>query len=139
MKHATWVLVLLVALAATPAHAAVVGKEVAYRAGDTARKGFLAYDDRQTGKRPGVLVVHEWWGLNDYARKRATMLAALGYTALAVDMYGNGKTTEHSADAGAFTKEVTQNLAVERARFQAALDVLKAQPPTDAPRIAALG
>ena len=139
MKYATPWLFLLCLLAAIPAHAAVVGKEVDYRAGDTVLKGFLAYDDAKAGKRPGVLVVHEWWGLNDYARKRATMLAELGYTALAVDMYGNGKTTEHSADADAFTKEVTQNLAVERARFQAALDLLKAQPTTDPARIAAIG
>ncbi|MBI3604303.1 MAG: dienelactone hydrolase family protein [Nitrospirae bacterium] len=132
-------LVLVLALASLPAHAAVIGKEVDYRAGDTVLKGFLAYDDAKPGKRPGVLVVHEWWGLNDYARKRATMLAELGYTALAVDMYGNGKTTEHSNDAGAFTKEVTQNLAVERARFQAALDLLKAQPTTDPAHIAAIG
>jgi dienelactone hydrolase len=139
MKSANWLLFLLLLLVTLPAHAAVVGKNVTYRAGDTVLKGFLAYDDATPGKRPGVLVVHEWWGLNDYARMRARMLAELGYTALAVDMYGDGKTTEHSNDAGAFTKEVTQNLAVERARFQAALDLLKAQPQTDPARIAAIG
>jgi dienelactone hydrolase len=140
MKQITWLLVVfLLVLTAIPARAAVVGKEVTYRAGDTVLKGFLAYDDARSGKRPGVLVVHEWWGLNDYARKRATMLAELGYTTLAVDMYGNGKTTEHADDAGAFTKAVTQNIAVERARFEAALALLKAQPTTDPNRIAAIG
>ena len=54
-------------------------------------KGYLAYDENVKGKRPGVFVVPEWWGLNDYARRRAGMLAELGYTALAVDMYGEGK------------------------------------------------
>ena len=54
-------------------------------------KGYLAYDDQIEGKRPGVLVVHEWWGHNEYVRNRARMLAELGYTALAVDMYGDGK------------------------------------------------
>jgi dienelactone hydrolase len=139
MKHTIWLSFFLLVLIASPSHAAVVGKEINYRAGDTALKGFLAYDDAKPGKRPGVLVVHEWWGLNDYARKRATMLAELGYTALAVDMFGNGKTTEHSNDAGAFTKEVTQNIAIERARFQAALELLKAQPTTDPAHIAAIG
>jgi dienelactone hydrolase len=139
MKHITWLLFVFLVLTALPAHAAVVGKEIDYHAGDLTLKGFLAYDDAKSGKRPGVLVVHEWWGLNDYARKRATMLAELGYTALAVDMYGNGKTTEHASDAGALTREATQNSAVERARFEAALDLLKAQPTTDPSRIAAIG
>jgi dienelactone hydrolase len=71
-------------------YSAVVGKEVDYKAGDVTLKGYLAVDDSIEGKRPGVLVVHEWWGHNEYARKRADMLAELGYTALAVDMYGEG-------------------------------------------------
>lgn len=139
MKRVRWLLASFLVLSALPAHAAVVGKEIDYRSGDTALKGFLAYDDAKPGRRPGVLVVHEWWGLNDYARKRATMLAELGYTALAVDMYGNGAHTEHPSEAGAFTKEVTKNIAVERARFQAAIDLLRAQPTTDPARIAAIG
>ena len=69
----------------------VEGKDVQYSADGVVLKGYLAYDKNVKGKRPGVLVVHEWWGLNDYARKRANMLAELGYTALAVDMYGDGK------------------------------------------------
>ncbi len=138
MKNIVWLFVALLA-AAAPAHAAVVGKEVDYRAGETELKGFLAYDDNRPGKRPGVLVVHEWWGLNDYARKRATMLAELGYTALAVDMYGNGATTEHPDEAGKFSKEISQNGPLARARFEAALELLKSQPTTDPERIAAIG
>ncbi|HUH65221.1 MAG TPA: dienelactone hydrolase family protein, partial [Syntrophales bacterium] len=68
----------------------IVGKEVTYSAQGVEMKGYLAYDKNIKGKRPGVLVVHEWWGLNDYARKRARMLAGLGYTAFALDMYGEG-------------------------------------------------
>ncbi|MEW6325928.1 MAG: dienelactone hydrolase family protein [Nitrospirota bacterium] len=139
MKHAAWLLLVLITLAAFPAHAAVVGKEVTYRAGDTALKGFLAYDDALAGKRPGVLVVHEWWGLNDYARKRATMLAELGYTALAVDMYGNGTATEHADEAGKFSTQVSQNIDLARSRFNAALTLLQSQPTTDPERIAAIG
>ena len=70
----------------------IVGKAVEYSAQGVVMKGYLAYDENIKGKRPGVLVIHEWWGLNDYARKRARMLAELGYTGLAVDMYGEGKT-----------------------------------------------
>ena len=68
-------------------------------------KGLLAWDDESEAKRPGVLVVHEWWGRNDYVRKRAVMLAELGYVAMAVDMYGDGKAADHSKDAGAFAGE----------------------------------
>jgi dienelactone hydrolase len=64
--------------------------------------GYYAYDDAIKGKRPGVVVVHEWWGLNDYAKRRARDLAELGYSALAIDMYGEGKNTEHPKDAMAF-------------------------------------
>jgi dienelactone hydrolase len=70
----------------------------------------LAHDDSVKGKQPGILVVHEWWGLNDYARKRADMLAGLGYTAFAVDMYGDGKTASHLDDAGKFSTELMKKL-----------------------------
>ena len=83
-----WFFVLLCLGAVGGAHAEVKGEPVEYRAGDTVLKGYLAYNDSIQGKRPGILVVHEWWGLNDYARQRARQLAELGYTALAVDMYG---------------------------------------------------
>lgn len=85
----------LVVLTAFPAAAKVRGRVVEYRDGTVTMKGYLAWDPALKGKRPGVLVVHEWWGHNEYARKRARMLAGLGYTALAVDMYGEGKQAPH--------------------------------------------
>jgi dienelactone hydrolase len=131
---------LLCALALpAPLRADVQTKEVQYEAGGVTLKGFLAWDGAATGKRPGVLVVHEWWGHNEYARRRARMLAELGYTALAVDMYGDGKTADHPEDAGKFSGELMKNADVTRARFMAGLDFLKAQPQTDPSRIGAIG
>ncbi|MCG3118116.1 MAG: hypothetical protein ALAOOOJD_00255 [bacterium] len=121
------------------AHAAVKHAEVTYTANGITMKGYLAYDDAIKGKRPGVLVVHEWWGHNEYARKRARMLAGLGYIALAVDMYGDGKQAAHPDDAGKFASAVMQNMEDAKARFMAALDLLNKNPHTDPARIAAIG
>jgi dienelactone hydrolase len=118
---------------------AVVGREVSYRAGDTPLKGYLAYDDAIQGTRPGILVVHEWWGQNAYARKRADMLAELGYTALALDMYGEGRTAGHPDDAARFSGAVRQNLPLMKARFLAARTFLTEQPSVDPDKIAAIG
>jgi dienelactone hydrolase len=117
----------------------IVGKTVEYSAQGMVMKGYLAYDENIKGKRPGVLVVHEWWGLDDYARKRARMLAGLGYTALAVDMYGEGKVAMHPDDAGRFASELMKNFDVAKARFMAAMDFLKQQETIDPTRIAAIG
>jgi dienelactone hydrolase len=117
----------------------IVGKDVAYSADGVVMKSYLAYDENIKGKRPGVLVVHEWWGLNDYARTRARMLAGLGYTALAVDMYGEGKVATHPDDAGKFSSALMKNFDVGKARFMAAMDFLKGQPTVDPARIAAIG
>jgi dienelactone hydrolase len=114
-------------------------EEVVYTANGDTLKGYLAYDQSVEGKHPGVLVVHEWWGQNDYARKRARMLAKLGYTAFALDMYGNGKEAAHPEDAQKFASEVMQNLDAAEVRFNAALELLKNNPATDAERIAAIG
>ena len=81
-------------------------KVIPYQHGDVQLEGFLAWDDSQTGKRHGVLVVHEWWGLNEYARDRARQLAGLGYVAFAVDMYGKGQVTTHPDEAGTWMKQV---------------------------------
>lgn len=129
----------LLLLACLPAQAAVIGQEVSYQAGDTGMKGYLAWDDAVQGKRPGVLVVHEWWGHNAYARRRAEMLAALGYTALAVDMYGAGKTADHPEDAGKFSGAVRKDLPLMKARFDAARHFLDEQPTVDPKKNAAIG
>jgi dienelactone hydrolase len=117
----------------------IEGKEVQYSAGGVVMKGYLAYDMNIRGKRPGVLVVHEWWGLNEYARKRARMLAELGYTALAVDMYGDGKQAMHPDEAGKLSSELMKNFDSAKNRFTAAMEFLKKQPPVDPDRIAAIG
>ncbi len=132
-------LLALVAFARWPAEAKVVGRTVEYSGGGASMKGYLAYDDSIQGARPGILVVHEWWGLNEYARRRARMLAGLGYTALAVDMYGGGQVTTHPDDATKFSNEVMKNFPEAKARFAAAESLLKAQPTVDANRIGAIG
>ncbi len=139
MKFLGAVLLIICAFFTTAALAEIKGEEVEYKSDGTTLKGYLAYDDSIEGKRPGVLVVHEWWGHNDYARKRADMLAELGYTALAVDMYGEGKNTKHAEDAKKFMTEVMSNMDVAQKRFEAAMDFLKAQPTVDPEKIAAIG
>lgn len=117
----------------------LVGEEVSYKADTTAMIGFIAYDENATEKRPGILVVHEWWGHNDYVRERAKMLAELGYVALAVDMYGDGKQADHPDDAGKFAMSVMGNFPTAQARFNAALEVLKNHPKVASEEIGAIG
>ncbi len=118
--------------------AETMSREVTYPAGQVIANGLLAVPAGE-GKHPGVLVVHEWWGINDYARGRAEMLAELGYVALAVDMYGDGKTAEHPDDAGAFAKAVMSDLPEATERFEAAMKFLAAQPEVESGKIAAIG
>jgi len=143
MKNVMRALVVLAFLSALAVSASaksdIKGKEVTYRSGVTVMKGYLAYDDAVKGKRPGVLVVHEWWGQNEYARKRARMLAEMGYAALAVDMYGDGRQAMHPDDAGKFSSEVMKNFDTAKARFTAARDFLEKQPVVDSGEIAAIG
>ena len=134
----------LLALAMVVATAAIVCAEVktktiTYEQGGVSFKGHLAWDDAAKGKRPGVLLVHEWWGLNDYARLRAEQLAKLGYVTFACDMYGEGKHTEHPQEAGQFAGEVRKNVKVWQARAQAGLKVLRDQEQVDANKLAAIG
>ena len=139
MRFLSIFLVLMFAFLSVSASAKVVGKDVEYKSGDTTLKGYLAYDDSKEGKRPGVLVVHEWWGHNEYARARADKLAELGYTALAVDMYGDAQNADHPEKAGELAKSVLSNMDVAEARFQAGIDFLKAQPTVNPEYIAAIG
>jgi dienelactone hydrolase len=117
----------------------IITEEVSYTANGTELKGFLAFDENADGELPGVIVVHEWWGQNEYARERARQLAELGYAALAIDMYGEGKTTDHPDDAGKFSSEVMKQMETARARFNAGLDQLKNRPNIDTSNIAAIG
>jgi dienelactone hydrolase len=121
------------------AGAEVQTKEVTYKQGDTELQGFFAWDAQAKGKRPGVLVVHEWWGHNQHARNQAIRLAKSGYVGFALDMYGKGKVTTHPPDAEAFAAEATRDFEVAKARFSAALDVLKKDPHVDREKIAAIG
>ncbi len=121
------------------ARAEMITKTIPYIDGDVKLQGFLAYDDKAAGPRPGVLVVHEWWGQNDYARKRARMLAELGYVALAVDMYGGAKVVTTPDEAGQLAGPFYKDVPMLRRRMDAALDTLKAQPGVDAARLGAIG
>jgi dienelactone hydrolase len=128
-----------VTITAGAAEAAVVTKVVEYEYDGVKLKGFLASDDAVKEKRPGVLVVHEWWGLNEYAQERCKKLAALGYVAFAPDMYGNGAVTEHPADAKKMADLTRENVKVWRGRAEAGLKQLKAQPNVDPDKCAAIG
>ena len=119
--------------------AASAGENVTYSADGTTLKGYIARPAAAGGKRPGVLVVHEWWGNDDYTRKRADMLAQLGYVALAVDMYGDGKTIDNPKEAGALSGGAYKDMDVSAKRFRAAQELLARQPDVDARRIAAIG
>ena len=121
------------------ADAALKSEKVTYKVGDRELAGHLVYDDAITGPRPGVIVVHEWWGHDAYARRRADMLAAEGYTAFALDMYGTGKLADHPKDAGAFAKEVYKTKGAMHARFNAAYKLLKQHKMVDASKTAAIG
>ena len=129
----------LLLLSATGLRAGIATRSIDYTADGVTLKGYIAYDKDVTGKRPGILVVHEWWGHNEYSRKRAEMLAELGYVALAVDMYGDGKQAGHPEDAGKFSSEIMKNMPVMKERFLAALDLLKKDSHVDAKQIGAIG
>lgn len=123
----------------SPTFAAIKLEPVEYKHGDTVLKGYLAYDDAKTGKRPGILVVHEWWGCNDYAQSRAKQLAELGYVAFACDMYGSGKITTDPAEAGKLAGGIRKDPKVWRERAAAGLKVLADHKLVDANKLAAIG
>jgi dienelactone hydrolase len=121
------------------AQAKIQSKTVNYTIDGQPFQGYLSYDDAFRGKRPGVLVVHEWWGHNAYARKRADMLAKLGYTAFALDMYGAGKLAEHPDDARQFMQAAMADMTVMEKRFNQASQWLQKHPTVDSNKIAAIG
>lgn len=117
----------------------ITTKDVDYQVGEQNFKGYMALNGSADDKRPGIVVVHEWWGHNDYARKRADQLADLGYNAIALDMYGDGKTAEHPKDAMKFSKQAFSNPKLLKAKFNAAVELLKKQESVDTDRIGAIG
>ena len=121
------------------ASAEVKSEDLTYAVGDKTFKGYIAYDDALTEKRPGIIVVHEWWGHNEYVRQRARQLAELGYVAMAIDMYGDGKIAQNPDEAGTLSKEVYSQPEAAKERFTAALEVLKNFQWTDKERIGAIG
>lgn len=121
------------------ASAAVQSKKIEYKHGELNCIGYLAWDDAISGPRPGVLVFHEFWGLDAYAKRRVDQLAGLGYIAFAPDMYGNGKLAEHPKDAGAMAGAVRQNVEDWKSRGLQALEILRSQPQCDKTKVAAIG
>lgn len=124
---------------ALPAVGAVQEQRVSYGDGDAVLTGFTYWDDQFSEPRPGVLVVHEWWGLNEYAKQRARMLAEAGYLAMAIDMYGDNRVTEHLDQAKGWMQAITANQEAWQRRAAAGLAQLTAVQGVDVQRLAAIG
>ena len=118
--------------------AAIREENVSYTAGNTNMNGFVVYKDTNA-KSPGVLLVHEWWGLNDYVKSRARQLASMGYIAMAVDMFGDGKTAANPDEAGKLAGPFYQDPSLTKTRLDAALAKLKTFDQLDTSKIAAIG
>jgi dienelactone hydrolase len=130
----------LLALALSgPAFAGIQEEAVTYKDGDTVLKGYIVYDDAVKAKRPGVVVVHEWWGITKHTRAEARRFAQEGYTAFVADMYGDAKTADNPTDASGLMKSVMGNPALVQSRFGAARDLLAKHATVDAKRIGASG
>ena len=121
------------------AYAAIQEEAVTYKDGDTVMKGFIVYDDASKAKRPGIIVVHEWWGITKHIHDEARRYAAAGYTAFVADMYGDAKTADNPKDAGALAGAVRKDPAAMQSRFNAAKDTLAKHASVDASRIGAAG
>lgn len=121
------------------AEAKVVTEAIEYRHGDARLEGWIAYDDASSERRPGVLIVHEWWGCGEYVKSRAAELAGMGYVAFALDMYGKGVLTTSGEEAARLSGQFYGNAELWRARARAGYDVLARNERVDARRIAAIG
>lgn len=136
----TQFLAALLALSITvPALAAIKETPVTYRDGETTMKGFVVYDTAKKGRRPGIVMVHEWWGITKHMHNEARRLARQGYTAFIADMYGDARTADNPKDAGGLSGAVMKNPQVMEARFNAAREQLAKQPTVDPARIGAVG
>jgi dienelactone hydrolase len=124
---------------ATPALADIKEESVSYKDGETTMKGFVVYDTAKSGKRPGLVLVHEWWGITKHMHNEAGRFAREGYTVLIADMYGDAKTADNPKDAGALSSSVMKNPQTMESRFTAARAELAKQPSVDPTRIGAVG
>ena len=129
----------VVMLMGAAAQAQIKTEVIEYKQGNAVLEGLLTYDSSLSGKRPGVLVIHQWKGLSDYEKKRSEMLAKLGYVVFAVDIYGKGIRPNNPADAAAMSAKYKNDRGLLRERAQAGLQVLKQNSLTDARRVAAIG
>ncbi len=125
--------------ASLTAFAAVKEEPVTYKSGDTTMKGFVVYDDAVKGKRPGIVVVHEWWGITKHTHSEARRFAEKGYTAFVADMFGDAKTADNPKDATALMKSVMGDAKVMESRFNAARAQLAKHATVDAKKIGASG
>jgi dienelactone hydrolase len=121
------------------AQAAVKEEPVTYKDGDTVMKGFIVYDDAIKAKRPGIVLVHEWWGITKHVHGEARKFAEQGYTAFIADMYGDAKTADNPKDAGALSGGVMKNPPAMQGRFNAARATLAKHASVDPKRIGAAG
>jgi dienelactone hydrolase len=137
MKRGTFLLILF--LCAASARAAVQFQKVEYRQGETVCEGLLVFDDSIQGKRPGVLVAHQWKGLTDYEKMRAEMLAQRGYVAFCADVYGKGVRADNPKDAAALAGKYKGDRPLLRARIAAALETFRANARVNPKQIAAIG
>ena len=129
----------LITAAARPSLAAVKTETVEYRDGDQVCEGTLAWDDSFHGKRPGMVVVHDWMGVGDYVNRRAREVAALGYVAFAADIYGKGIRPKNAQEAGQLAGKFKGDLPLLRSRARAAFDLLAKKENVDPSRIFAMG
>ncbi|HYD55417.1 MAG TPA: dienelactone hydrolase family protein [Burkholderiales bacterium] len=129
----------VLALACGAAQAAIKEEPVTYKAGDTTLKGYLVYDDAKKGKRPGMLVIHEWWGVTKHTRAEARRFAQRGYTAFVADMYGDAKSADNPKDASGLMKSLMGSPEAVQARFNAAREQLAKHATVDAKKIGASG
>jgi dienelactone hydrolase len=131
-------LVVLVVLPSTVS-AAVIENTMDFEHNGNKYKGYIYHDDAVSGKRPGVMVVHQWWGLTDYAKDRARQLAEMGYVSFAMDMYGENKVTTHPEQAKEWMTQTTSNADAWRALANKGLDLLKSNDKVDTAKVAAIG
>jgi len=112
---------------------------VAYQAGGADLVSYVAWDAAQEGPRPGIVVFGEWWGLNDYQKRRARQLAELGHIVLAADMFGGGRIAADAEEAGQLMNGLFADMDATSARVRAAIEQLRRQPNVDPARLGAMG